>query len=401
MLAGKGTYSKVIINKDDPTTVTKLTDSTDYDNIIREVAFIKYMNHPNIVQPSYIEFTTKGVCIIRMPRYEMNLHDYMKSREYTSTDILRISIELLSALTYMHKSNIIHGDIKPKNILVNKNNIAICDFNISCLASDGPLSSIMQTCTYRAPEINLARTRSKYDQGIDVWSVGCIMFELLTKEPLLQYTGKNDDDDSTISVMKRFGYDATDKRHDRYRKLIGLTAADVKHKLASSFANCTWGLPALNDFINIICLCLTPNRHKRAQSCQILYLLLGIYKSVVKDNSIIDQLMYGIEVTSHLSPKKALKCKQINQLAIYSQLPTDIIHMFNKTSINFANKLYLKLAHKPFFDQRVLYSILFITMAMCGEPHTDILDTLEIKYTKRQLYNTAVVIFNELNFRLI
>ena len=111
MLAGKGTYSKVIINKDDPTTVTKMTDTTDYDNIIREVAFIKYMKHPNIVQPSYIEFTTKGVCIIRMPKYEMNLHDYIKRATYTSADILRISIEILSALAYMHKSNIIHGDI--------------------------------------------------------------------------------------------------------------------------------------------------------------------------------------------------------------------------------------------------------------------------------------------------
>ena len=111
--------------------------------------------------------------------------------------------------------------------------------------------------------------------------------------------------------------------------------------------------------------------------------------------------MYGIEVTSHMSPKNKHNYKPANQLAITSQLPEDIIHMFNLASINYANRLYLKLAHKSFFDQRMLYSILFITMAICGEPHHDILNALEIKYTKRQLYNTAVVIINELNFIII
>lgn len=118
-----------------------------------------------------------------------------------------ILYQTLCGLNYLHGANIVHRDLKPSNLLVTeKCEIRICDFGLSReiqtklprtrseaasagegAAAGGPLPSVLTkhvvTRWYRAPELMLLA--SKYDAGVDVWSMGCIFAELLqTLEPV-------------------------------------------------------------------------------------------------------------------------------------------------------------------------------------------------------------------------
>ena len=80
----------------------------------------------------------------------------------------------------MHKLNICHRDLKPQNILLKEGTIKICDLGSCNLIDDGEFNmAYVVTGFYRAPELFLGFTN--YDTSIDIWSAGCIIFELLVK----------------------------------------------------------------------------------------------------------------------------------------------------------------------------------------------------------------------------
>ena len=92
-------------------------------------------------------------------------------------------------MKYIHSANILHRDLKPGNLLVNANcDLKVCDFNLSRGVSDpeGPkkddLTEYVVTRWYRSPELVI--NPADYDFKIDVWSVGCIMAELIRRKPL-------------------------------------------------------------------------------------------------------------------------------------------------------------------------------------------------------------------------
>ncbi len=102
-------------------------------------------------------------------------------------------LQILRGLKYLHSANVIHRDLKPSNILVNKNcDLKICDFGLargfrSQDQEDPNLTDYVVTRWYRAPEVVLLA--SEYTKAIDVWSVGCILCELVGRKAL--FTGKD------------------------------------------------------------------------------------------------------------------------------------------------------------------------------------------------------------------
>ena len=92
-------------------------------------------------------------------------------------------IQTVAGIYFLHKNGFIHRDLKPENILIMDDCLKLADFG-SCrgIYSKQPYTEYISTRWYRAPELLLGQRL--YSTGVDVWSLGCIMGELLCKTQL-------------------------------------------------------------------------------------------------------------------------------------------------------------------------------------------------------------------------
>ena len=105
--------------------------------------------------------------------------------KHTAAEIKCIMKQLIEGVNYLHSQKIIHRDLKTANILVsNKGEVQIADFGLArrLNSMSGNYTPGMVTIWYRAPELLLGAT--KYTTQVDVWSIGCIMAELILGGPL-------------------------------------------------------------------------------------------------------------------------------------------------------------------------------------------------------------------------
>uniref|UniRef100_A0A3B3U0E8 Serine/threonine-protein kinase PRP4 homolog n=1 Tax=Poecilia latipinna TaxID=48699 RepID=A0A3B3U0E8_9TELE len=133
------------------------------------------------------------LCLVFEP-LSMNLREVLK--KYGKDVGLHIkavrsySQQLFLALKLLKRCNILHADIKPDNILVNESKtiLKLCDFGSASHVADNDITPYLVSRFYRAPEIIIGKP---YDYGIDMWSVGCTLYELYTGKILLPGSSNN------------------------------------------------------------------------------------------------------------------------------------------------------------------------------------------------------------------
>mmetsp|Transcript_21413 Transcript_21413/g.46684 ORF Transcript_21413/g.46684 Transcript_21413/m.46684 type:complete len:377 (+) Transcript_21413:208-1338(+) len=165
-------------------------DLIDAKRILREIKLLRHFNHENVISmkdilkpPSLDDF--EDVYIIS-DLMETDLHRIIYSKQKLSDDHVQYFVyQMLRSLKYMHSAGVLHRDLKPSNLLLNSNcDLKVCDFGLARGVNDDKLdlTEYVVTRWYRAPEIMLSC--KEYTYAIDVWSVGCILGELLGRKPM-------------------------------------------------------------------------------------------------------------------------------------------------------------------------------------------------------------------------
>ena len=201
---GSGSYGKVLKCYDREKEIivatkifhSRFTLENLENSINREKKILTSINHPNInkyLGDVIIPDQNKFILILEYCEYDLSALIYQSNRKnLTYNHYIYFMKQILESLDYLSNNNIIHRDIKPSNIFIHSNNtICLGDFGFSIFSNeDRQFTSRVATLNYRAPELILGSTR--YGIEIDVWSAGCVFFELITGEMLFPSTQSQD-----------------------------------------------------------------------------------------------------------------------------------------------------------------------------------------------------------------
>lgn len=160
---------------------------------LREINILLSFDHPSIVDVKEVVVDNYDGTFMVMEYMEHDLKGLMEAKKqpFSMGEIKSLMLQLLEGVKYLHDNWVLHRDLKTSNILLNdKGELKICDFGLSRQFGSPlkPYTPIVVTLWYRAPELLLGA--KEYSTAIDMWSVGCIMAELVAKEPL--FTGRTE-----------------------------------------------------------------------------------------------------------------------------------------------------------------------------------------------------------------
>ncbi|XP_039246275.1 cyclin-dependent kinase 3 isoform X2 [Pipra filicauda] len=154
---------------------------------IREISLLKELKHPNIVRLLDVIHSQKKLYIV----FEYLSQDLKKYMDSCQSGALPLSLvknylfQLLQGVSFCHSHRVIHRDLKPQNLLINEAGaIKLADFGLA-RAFGVPLRTYTHevvTLWYRAPEILLGCRY--YSTPVDIWSIGCIFAEMMTRKAL-------------------------------------------------------------------------------------------------------------------------------------------------------------------------------------------------------------------------
>jgi serine/threonine protein kinase len=301
----KGAYSKIYEDPDNPNNVIKYTNDS-FECTIKECCILSILDHPNIVSANKISFTDHGSCKIYMKKYNNDLFQLIKNKNtvFTPFLIIKITHGLLYAVNYLHSYGIAHGDIKPANILLTDDNTPVlCDFNISAMLFSNYLSTKIQTKNYRAPEVDFTKNGGIYDEKIDIWSIGCILFEMFCGKRFIDTTclinneGKEEliEDTSidiynmTIHKPENIIMDKNRVREHRMKYINNLTLHDIVGLIMEKLKHVdTQRIPKISEenfmkFLVLMAGCLIPNPKYRFTSIKCLKAIEELYPILRRD----------------------------------------------------------------------------------------------------------------------
>lgn len=170
---------------------------------IREISLLKELQHPNIVRLYDVVHTERKLTLV----FEFLDQDLKKYLDVCDTG-LELPImksflyQLLMGVAYCHHHRVLHRDLKPPNLLINREGqLKLADFGLA-RAFGIPVRSYTHevvTLWYRAPDVLLGSRR--YSTPVDIWSCGCIFAEMANGRPLIAGTSEADQLDRIFRLL--------------------------------------------------------------------------------------------------------------------------------------------------------------------------------------------------------
>ena len=201
---GKGSFGQVIKaydHKDNINVAVKMVRNEkrfhrQAQEEIRILEHLKKQDRENCMNIVHMleHFTFRNHICITFELLSMNLYELIKKNKFQGFSlqlVRKFAHSILQCLDALFKNRIIHCDLKPENILLKqqgRSGIKVIDFGSSCYDHQR-IYTYIQSRFYRAPEVILG---AKYGMPIDIWSLGCILAELLTGYPL--FPGEDEGD---------------------------------------------------------------------------------------------------------------------------------------------------------------------------------------------------------------
>ena len=144
----------------------------------KEISIMYEINHPHSIKLINHFEDEKKIYMIMEYASNGNLFSYMKKNKLNNETIIQFLRETISIIKYLHSLNIIHRDIKPENLLLDNNfRIKLCDYGWATHYNNNEhINTFCGTPEYVAPEII---KKEFYDEKIDIWSIGVLLFEMI------------------------------------------------------------------------------------------------------------------------------------------------------------------------------------------------------------------------------
>ncbi|XP_076582627.1 cyclin-dependent kinase-like 5 isoform X3 [Chaetodon auriga] len=211
-IVGEGAYGVVLKCRHKETNeivaIKKFKDSEENEEVkettLRELKMLRTLKQENIVELKEA-FRRRGKLYLVFEYVEKNMLELLEELPNgVPTDKARSYIyQLIRAIHWCHKHDIVHRDIKPENLLISSDDVLkLCDFGFARNLSEGTdanYTEYVATRWYRSPELLLG---APYGKAVDMWSVGCILGELSDGQPL--FPGESEID-QLFTIQKVLG----------------------------------------------------------------------------------------------------------------------------------------------------------------------------------------------------
>ena len=221
-VVGNGSFGVVVmatcLETNETVAIKKVLQDKRFKN--RELQIMRILDHPCVVRLKHCYYSTTkkeevylNLVLEYVPDTVYNVARKFRkvNQRIPSLHVKLYMYQMARSLAYIHSKGVCHRDIKPQNLLVNTttHQLKLCDFGSAKILVRGePNISYICSRYYRAPELIFGAT--DYTTAIDIWSMGCVMAELLLGQPL--FPGESGVD-QLVEIIKVLGTPTREEIH--------------------------------------------------------------------------------------------------------------------------------------------------------------------------------------------